>query len=543
MARLINANLGFRVLSTGLGHFDTHAGQPNEHPVLMQELNSAVKRFYEVLSPDWASRVTIMTFSEFGRTSWANDGAGTDHGTSAPHFVLGANVRGGLYGQRPSLAGLRRWDRMPFHVDFRDYYGSVIDGWLGGGGAEVLGGRHVDDLALFAALPGVSSGGSGGSGGGGGAPGVAPGQFVSMSPARIFDTRDGTGGRRRGIGAEETVDIQVTGRAGLPISGVRAVALNVTSVNASHATYFRVFPAGTTPPETSSLNPRPGRAIPNMVIVGVGDNGKISVFNHGGTADCVVDVMGYFADVEASRLAPLVPARLLDTRTGIGAKRARIKGGEIIDLQVSGHGGVPTSGVDAVVLNVGSVQPTTSGYVAVWPQGENRPYISNLNYSEGMNIPNLVICKLSKSGQVSLYANAGELDLIADVVGCFKADGARHVAVSPSRLLDTRNAIGASKGRVHGGSEIELTATGRGGVADGASAVILNVTAANATSATYVTVYPNGVKRPEASSLNIAAGGTAANLVVAKVGSNGKVRLYNHAGAVDLIADVTGYFI
>jgi hypothetical protein len=160
-----------------------------------------------------------------------------------------------------------------------------------------------------------------------------------------------------------------------------------------------------------------------------------------------------------------------------------------------------------------------------------------------MNIPNLVICKLSKSGQVSLYANAGELDLIADVVGCFKADGARHVAVSPSRLLDTRNAIGASKGRVHGGSEIELTATGRGGVADGASAVILNVTAANATSATYVTVYPNGVKRPEASSLNIAAGGTAANLVVAKVGSNGKVRLYNHAGAVDLIADVTGYFI
>jgi hypothetical protein len=58
-----------------------------------------------------------------------------------------------------------------------------------------------------------------------------------------------------------------------------------------------------------------------------------------------------------------------------------------------------------------------------------------------------------------------------------------------------------------------------------------------------VTVYPNGVKRPEASSLNIVAGGTAANLVVAKVGSNGKVRLYNNGGAVDLIADVTGYFI
>jgi len=280
-----------------------------------------------------------------------------------------------------------------------------------------------------------------------------------------------------------------------------------------------------------------------MVIVGVGNDGKISVYNHRGSAHCVVDIMGYYSSNEAKLLAPLVPSRLLDTRIGTGAKRARVKGGTTIDLQVSGRGGVPGSGVDAVVLNVGSVQPTARGYVAVWPKGEKRPDISNLNYSPGMNIPNLVTCKLGKGGQVSIFANAGELDLIADVVGCYKTDGARHVAVSPSRLLDTREGIGARQARVGGRSEIELTVTGRGGVATDASAVILNVTAANATSATYVTVYPRGVNRPDASSLNIAAGGTAANLVVAKVGANGKVRLYNHSGSVDLIADVTGYFI
>ncbi len=542
MARLINANLGFRVLSAGFGDFDSHAGQPSQHTARMQELNGAVERFFEVLSPTWSSRVTIMTFSEFGRTSWDNDGSGTDHGTAAPHFVLGANVKGGLYGQRPSLAGLQRWDRMPFHVDFRDYYGSVIDGWLGGGGADVFAGRTVQNLGLFAALPGV--GGSGGTGGGGGgSPGDTLGQFVSMSPARLFDTRDGTGGRRGGIRAEETVDIQVTGRSGVPSSGVKAVALNVTSVGATQTTNFRVFPTGIPLPGASSLNPRPGRAIPNMVIVGVGENGKISVFNQRGKTDCVVDIMGYYTSTQAKRLAPLVPSRLLDTRSGVGAKRGRVRGGTTIDLQVSGRGGVPESGADAVILNVGSVNPTSRGYVAVWPKGEKQPDISNLNYSPGMNIPNLVICKLGDGGQVSLFANAGELDLIADVVGCFKSDGSRHVAVAPSRLLDTREGIGAPRARVGGRGEVELTVTGRGGVANGASAVILNVTAANAAAATYVTVYPNGVKRPDASSLNIAAGGTAANLVVAKVGTNGKVRLYNNSGAVDLIADVTGYFI
>ncbi|MBV1893517.1 MAG: hypothetical protein KUG57_05670, partial [Ilumatobacteraceae bacterium] len=92
-------------------------------------------------------------------------------------------------------------------------------------------------------------------------------------------------------------------------------------------------------------------------------------------------------------------------------------------------------------------------------------------------------------------------------------------------------------------SEIELRVAGLAGVSSGAKAVILNVTAANAASDTYVTVYPNGVARPDASSLNIAGGQTAANLVVAKVGTDGKVRLYNSAGSVSLIADVTGYFI
>jgi uncharacterized protein (DUF1501 family) len=544
MARLINANLGLRVLTTGWGDFDSHAGQPNMHPLRMRELNAAVKRFFEVLDPAWASRVTVMTFSEFGRTSWSNDGAGTDHGTAAPHFVLGANVNGGFKGQRPSLAGLRRWDRMPFHVDFRDYYGSVVDGWLGGGGADILGGRAVRQLDLFASGPGepgpsvtpppiVTPPGAGG----------GTGQYVPLSPRRICDTRVGIGGRTTPIGPNQVMPLAVTGLAGVPPSGVTAVALNVTAVNASRATNMRVYPNGTGVPNTSNLNPLPGRAVPNMVIVGVGGDGRVAVHNDFGNADCIVDVMGYFRPEPASRLRSLVPARLLDTRHGLGAPRERLRGGRVIDLQVTNRGGVPATGTTAVVLNVTAVGPSATGYLTVWPAGEARPNVSNLNYDARRDVPNLVVCKVGTGGRVSIFAEAGDLDVVADVVGCFTSEGASLVPLTPARLLDTRLGQGARAGRVPGGGEIELTVAGVRGVAADAQAVALNVTATDSLTDTFVTVYPNGVARPDASSLNVTAGGTVANLVIAKVGTDGKVRLFNGAGGLHLIADVTGYFV
>ena len=550
MARLVNANLGLRVLSAGWGDFDSHAGQPNAHPARMRELNAAVQRFFQVLSPAWSSRVTIMTYSEFGRTSWSNDGAGTDHGTSAPHFVLGANVRGGRYGQRPSLAGLARWDRMPFHVDYRDYYGSLIDGWLGGGASEVLGGRAIQNLGLFARSPGVvpplPPGGSGTGGSGtppSGSGATVPGDFVAIAPSRLCDTRDGTGGSRGPIGHGQTLRVRVTGRAGVPAAGVLAVAVNVTSVDATHRGFFSVFPSNAPVTGSSSLNPRPGRTVPNMAIVGVGPDGCIGVYNAFGTANCVVDVMGFVRQESASRLTPLVPDRVLDTRTGNGAPARRVRAGGVIDLVIAGRGGVPASGADSVVLNVAAVNPRGAGYVSVWPRGQARPLISNLNYNAGRNVPNLVVCKLGAGGAVSLYASGGDLDLIADVVGCFTASGDRLVAVTPTRLLDTRVGKGARRGVVRGGTEIDLAVAGAGGIAPQASAVILNVTATDPSSDTHVTVYPDGLGRPNASSLNVSAGDTIANLVIAKIGANGKVRLYNHAGAVNLVADVTGYFI
>jgi len=341
--------------------------------------------------------------------------------------------------------------------------------------------------------------------------------------------------------------VQIAGLAGIPANGVLGVAVNVTSVNPSEPGFFSVFPSNVAATGSSSLNTVPGRAVPNMAIVGVGPDGKIGVFNAAGTADCIVDVMGYIGAGSGSGggfgLLPLVPSRLLDTRTGVGAPLARLRGGQRLDLAIAGLGGVPASGVDAVVLNVAALRPTVSGFLSVCPSGMALPDVSNLNYDPGRNVPNLVVCKLGPDGAVSLAANAGELDVIVDVVGCFTSDGASQVSVAPTRLLDTRHGIGARPGLVAAASEIDLGVVGIAGVDPAAKAVILNVTATGATAETYVTVYPDGVGRPGSSSLNVAQGATIANLVVAKVGANGKVRLYNDAGGLHLLADVTGYFI
>lgn len=152
-AHLVNANLGFRIVNIGWGDFDSHASEATMHGTRMAELNEGVRRFYEVLLPEWGNRVTFMTFSEFGRTSWENAGGGTDHGTASSQLVFGANVKGGLYGQRPSLANIARWQRLTHHVDLRSYYTSILDGWMGGGASGLLGGTY-ENLGLFAAGPG-----------------------------------------------------------------------------------------------------------------------------------------------------------------------------------------------------------------------------------------------------------------------------------------------------------------------------------------------------------------------------------------------------
>ena len=143
VASMIRAGLSTRVYYVQIGGFDTHAGQggaQGRHGNLINQVASSVKAFYaDLKSSELDSRVLTMTFSEFGRRVGQNASGGTDHGTAAPMFLAGPMVKGGVYGDHPSLKDLDEGD-LKFHIDFRTVYAGVLDGWMKCKPATVLGG-------------------------------------------------------------------------------------------------------------------------------------------------------------------------------------------------------------------------------------------------------------------------------------------------------------------------------------------------------------------------------------------------------------------
>src|SRR5439155_1932349 len=119
--------------------------------------------------------------------------------------------------------------------------------------------------------------------------------------------------------------------------------------------------------------------------------------------------------------------------------------GASMPVQVPGQGGVPASGVSAVVLNVTATQPSVGGFVTVWPTGVAQPVVSNLNFVAGQTVPNLVVVKVGAGGQVDIYNNHGTTHVVADVFGWYggPATGSRYFGLSPARILDTRIRQGA----------------------------------------------------------------------------------------------------
>jgi len=532
VARLINADLGLRVIDTAQDGYDTHSSQPGMFTDLLSDFDAGLRAFYTTLDDRFRSRVTIMTYSEFGRTSFSNDSDGTDHGTSNNHFVIGQGVKGGLYGQQPSLAGLQRWDRMPHHVDFRSMYGSVIDGWMGGGASTVLGGSFPN-LGLFKAAPGVGVGT-------GSVPITVLGDFVGVTPARLYDSR--SLGRKLPLGAGTTAEVQVLGAGGVPASGVTAVALNVTATGATATSSFTVWPTGDSKPADANLLMPLTRSVPNLTIVKVGAAGRVNIANDLGEVHCVVDVVGYFRTAAGNRLAPVSPHRALDTRNGTGGRTGVIGANSSYDVTVRGIGGVPAN-ADSVVVNVTAVDPSANSWATVWPTGEARPNASSLNYVANQTVPNLVIAKVGSNGKISIYNFLGAAHFVVDILGYMSsAAPGRHFALPAAKLLDTRPSFGGG-GPVGANSTRTLTVTGVGGVpASGVSAVALNIAAFNPTASTFITAWPNGEARPNASSLNPRAGIDVANLAILKVGAGGQVQLYNYLGSVNLVIDVVGYF-
>jgi len=143
-AQLVAGEAGVAAIKIALGGFDTHSGQPARHAQLLKALAEgldALKQAFVELGR-WDSAL-IMTYSEFGRRPRENLSNGTDHGTASVHLLLGGRVKGGLYGLPPALSRLDGNGNLPYAVDFRDVYATVLERWWGTDSARALRGRFA----------------------------------------------------------------------------------------------------------------------------------------------------------------------------------------------------------------------------------------------------------------------------------------------------------------------------------------------------------------------------------------------------------------
>ncbi len=149
VSQMLTADVGTRVFYVQLGGFDTHANEKVAHAALMTQLADTLAAFQADLEGHGrADQVLTMAFSEFGRRVKENGSQGTDHGAAGPMFVVGNNVKGGLYGDNPNLKNLDEGD-LAYTVDFRSVYATVIEDWLGAPSKDVLGG-NFDRLGFMA---------------------------------------------------------------------------------------------------------------------------------------------------------------------------------------------------------------------------------------------------------------------------------------------------------------------------------------------------------------------------------------------------------
>ena len=143
VAGLVEAGVPTRAYSVSLGGFDTHADEKATQQRLLTELDGSLSAFVDRMSrSDRGKQVVVLVYSEFGRRVTANASDGTDHGTAGPVFVLGDAVRGGFYGEQPSLTDLDAGD-LKESTDFRDVYATMLRDVLGEDPSRILDGHDT----------------------------------------------------------------------------------------------------------------------------------------------------------------------------------------------------------------------------------------------------------------------------------------------------------------------------------------------------------------------------------------------------------------
>ncbi|MEP7202245.1 MAG: S8 family serine peptidase [Ilumatobacteraceae bacterium] len=380
-----------------------------------------------------------------------------------------------------------------------------------------------------------------------------PSAFTSLaSPVRLLDTRKETlVGPAHLIGPHPQfaiLDLPVSSTGGIP-STATAVAVNVTSTDASSQFYVQVLPTlGGSLGAFSTINvAAPGQIRPNFAIVPIGQ-GSISIFIPTG-GNIIVDAMGYFtpsASTAAGRFVPINPRRALDTRpqqlgpvpAGWVAHRPTI--GESVRVEVPPAIGLPTTGVSALVVNVTATESVGPGFLQAHPTGATRGQTSTVNYVATQNAATHAIVPLGSDGTISIFTS-NSAHIVVDVMGYITdatsqiSAAGRFVAITPARYYDSRIPPGA----IHAGhSTVTIPFAG---LPAGTAAISMNLTSDAAVGTGFVTAYPSDGSLPLTSSLNFTAATPVANAGLVKLSAGGSVNTYVNV-ATHVIIDANGYF-
>lgn len=370
---------------------------------------------------------------------------------------------------------------------------------------------------------------------------VPPGRagFVPVDPIRLFDTRsEGT----LPLGPGQQVDLRVAGLGKVPDSGVAAVALNISAACSTSATTVTAWAAGGARPASPALNVAAGTPSSAMTVTPLGGNGGVSLLNRAGTTELAVHVVGYYPLLGGQVFRPSKPLRLYDSRSDPagpltpGAERA---------VTMPTLSGIPATSMTGALLNVTAASAAGPGALTVQSLASARQS-ATVSFVPGRPVKNRAVARL-ENGTFKVTGAGATTHVVVDVVGWWApaevAGGRLFQSRAATRVLDTRYGVGAPRARVGQGGVVTVKVAGRGKpVPSGARAVVMTLTARDATRPTYVTAWPSGKRRPAFPDLSVPAWRPTANLVVIPIGARNRIKITNGTGTTHLVGDVVGFY-
>ena len=244
--------------------------------------------------------------------------------------------------------------------------------------------------------------------------------YTATTLDRILNTSTGTGAPEAKVPANSGIPVTIAGVDSIP-AGVKAVAVHVTVFDTTGIGWIAAEPDGAGVPGTSSVNYGPGQIVSNTVIVPVASDGKIELYNGGGTTpvDLIADVSGYFSPSSSEAYVPISPLRDWDSRQDGSSLPAN--GAQSYELRISPSTPYSAPVGASIITNLTVTDETTIGFITAYPYGTSNPGTSNLNYAKDQTLAGLSILKTTGAdNEITVYnQSTGTSDLVLDVFGYF----------------------------------------------------------------------------------------------------------------------------